>query len=53
MLVVQGDGALKGGVANGVAVSEILGYDPGAGFVFLRYFLIVTVGVILRAGGAC
>ena len=36
VLVVQGDGALKGGVAEDVAVGEILGYDPGSGLVFLR-----------------
>ena len=51
MLVVQRDGALKGGVAEDVAVGEILGYDPGSGLVFLRD--VVAFAGFFFVIGAC
>ena len=51
VLVVQGDGALKGGVAEDVAVGEILRYDPGSGLVFLRD--VVAFAGFFFVVGAC
>lgn len=46
MFVVERDGALNGGVREGVAVREVFGYDAGAGLVFLG-----KVRGIVRGGG--
>ena len=35
MFVVKGDGALDGGVGDGVAVGEVFGDDAGSRFIFL------------------
>jgi len=45
VFVVEGDGFLDGAVGEDVAVREVLGYDAGAGLVFLGD------GVILGGGG--
>ena len=45
MLVVERDGALDGGVGDGVAVRQVLGHDARAGFVFLREVVVVGVGL--------
>lgn len=50
MLVVEGNGALDGVVADGVAVSEVFGDNPGAGLVFLGEVVGVGGGVVAGCG---
>lgn len=46
MLVIEGNGALDGIVADGVAVSEILGDDASARLVLLRDVILVAGCII-------
>ena len=50
MLVVESNGTLESGIAEDIAVREILGYDAGAWFVFLGD--VVAFAGFLFAGGA-
>ena len=51
MLVIKGNGTLDGGVADYVAVGEVLSNDARAWLVFLRNVILVAGGVFcVRAG---
>ena len=53
MLAVERDGSLQGRVADDVAVREVLGYNAGAGFVFLGDVVVVAGGIVVGGvGGA-
>lgn len=51
VLVVEGDGFLDGAVGEDVAVREVLGYDAGAGLVFLGDGVIFGGGHGFFGGG--
>ena len=44
VFIVEGDGFLDGAVGEHVAVREVLGYDAGAGLVFLGDVVVIGGG---------